>query len=270
MKANEVDLHDGVVVRVSNGDHAPGLAQVCGEELYRFDLHRPDVSMLGVFDALLGNRRDFLLHAPVVPSKIICVGLNYRRHAEEMNKEIPTEPLLFLKPPSALIGPGETIMLPPESQEVHHEGELALVIGKTLKGVSPEEASQGVFGYTCACDVTARDIQRRENRYTRAKGFDTFAPLGPAIRLRETITIEESFLRCRINGEVRQESQLNDFLFSLDEVVSFISTIMTLHPGDVVFTGTPHGVGSIIDADEVEVEITGVGTLKNSVSSRKR
>ena len=205
---------------------------------------------------------------PVQPSKVVCVGLNYIHHAEEMNKAVPEEPLLFLKPPTAVIGPGEFIELPPASSEVHHEGELAIVIGNTLRDATEEEAMAAVFGYTCACDITARDIQRREKRYTRAKGFDTFAPMGPAIALAPGFIPAHHGLRCAVNGELRQESSLDDFIFPIPFVLSFISRIMTLAPGDVVLTGTPAGVGPIKSDDTVTVRIDGIGTLENPVRPR--
>lgn len=199
---------------------------------------------------------------PTAPSKIVCVGLNYRRHAEEMNKAVPEEPLLFLKPPTALIASGQTIELPPSSQEVHHEGELAIIIGQTLRQATEDQAREAIFGYTCALDITARDIQRREKRYTRAKGFDTFAPLGPAVALAPEFDPSHRHLSCFVNGELRQHSRLDDFIFPIPHILSFISSIMTLLPGDVILTGTPAGVGPIVAGDEVRVEIEGIGALQ--------
>lgn len=205
------------------------------------------------------------LEAPVVPTKIVCIGLNYAQHAAEMNKQVPDEPLFFLKPTTALQAPGAAIRLPPQSHEVHHEGELAVVIGRTLTRASVDEAKAAIFGYTCANDVTARDIQRRESRYTRAKGFDTFCPLGPCVVLAHEFIPEEHSVELRVNGERRQFSSLNDFIFPLGEAIAFISHVMTLLPGDVVLTGTPSGVGPMVAGDEVSVEIDGIGVLTNPV-----
>jgi len=205
------------------------------------------------------------LLAPVTPSKIICVGLNYRHHAAEMNKQIPPEPLLFMKPPSAIIGPGEPIELPAQSQLVHHEGELAIVIGARAKNIAAAESQGVIMGYLCANDITARDIQRRETRYTRAKGFDTFCPLGPALALADDFVPQEHILSCQVDGVERQRSRLNDFIFGIDEVVGFISKIMTLEPGDIILTGTPAGVGPLEAGEVVAVEIDGIGRLENPV-----
>lgn len=205
------------------------------------------------------------LLAPVTPSKIVCVGLNYRQHAAEMNKQIPPEPLLFIKPPSAIIGPGEPIELPAQSQLVHHEGELGIVIGARAKNIAAPESARVIMGYLCANDITARDIQRRENRYSRAKGFDTFCPLGPALALADEFIPAEHTLSCQVNGVERQRSRLNDFIFGIDEIVEFISKIMTLEPGDVILTGTPAGVGPLAPGEVVAVEIDGIGRLENPV-----
>lgn len=214
----------------------------------------------------LGARSEAKLLAPVDPSKIVCIGLNYRKHAEEMNKTIPDEPLMFMKPPTAVIGPGDAIELPPQSQLVHHEGELAIVIGRRAKSLEPEESSGVILGYTCANDVTARDIQRREKRYTRGKGFDTFCPLGPAIATADGFVPAEHTVVLRVDAEERQRSQLNDFIFGIEYVVAFVSQVMTLHPGDVILTGTPHGVGPLASGNVVSVEIDGIGRLENPVS----
>lgn len=207
------------------------------------------------------------LLAPLRPSKVVCVGLNYRRHAEEMGKAVPEEPLIFLKPPSSIIATRENIELPPQSSEVHHEGELTIVIGRRTRKASLAEGASNILGYTIANDLTARDIQRREQRYTRAKGFDTFCPLGPCIALARNFQPDDHHLEVRVNKSVRQLSKLNDFIFSIPHVVSFISHVMTLLPGDVILTGTPAGVGPIADGDLVEVEIDGIGILENRVVS---
>lgn len=203
--------------------------------------------------------------APVAPSKIVCIGLNYRHHALEMNKPLPREPLMFLKPPTAVVGHQDVIELPAQSELVHHEGELAVVIKKTIKNVSLHEAQEAIFGYTCANDVTARDIQRRESRYTRGKGFDTFCPLGPYLVCAKDFVPEEQYVECRVNDELRQRSGIDDLIFKIPELVSFVSQVMTLHPGDVMLTGTPMGVGELHDGDIVEVEVGGLGVLRNTV-----
>jgi 2-keto-4-pentenoate hydratase/2-oxohepta-3-ene-1,7-dioic acid hydratase in catechol pathway len=207
------------------------------------------------------------LLAPVIPSKIVCVGKNYRAHAAEMDSELPDEPLFFLKPSSAVIGPGEAIRLPVDlSAEVHHEAELAVVIGALLQRVTPEQAAAGILGYTAANDVTARDLQRREDQWFRAKGFDTFCPLGPAIAT--DLDPAALRIRCTVDGEVRQEGTTADLVWSVAELVSEISQVTTLLPSDVVLTGTPAGVGPITAGQRVRVEVEGIGVLENPVLDR--
>ncbi len=201
---------------------------------------------------------------PCEPTKIVCVGLNYRAHAAEMGKPLPDEPLLFLKAPSALLPPGDAVVLPPSSQRVEHEGELALVIGRTTRGATRATALEHVLGYTCLDDVTARDIQRREKVYTRAKGFDTFCPVGPWLET-EVGDPQNLEVVLKVNGEVRQRGTTADMIFSVAEVVAFISEIMTLYPGDLISTGTPPGVGPLAAGDTVEVAIAGIGTLVHGV-----
>ena len=200
---------------------------------------------------------------PVQPSKIICIGLNYRRHAEEMNKPLPKEPLIFMKPTSAIIGSGEPIQLPASSQDVHYEGELAVIIGSRATAVSAADAMNHVLGFTLMNDVTARDIQRAQARYTHAKGFDTFAPVGPAI----VTGLEPKTLsiRTHVNGQLRQESSCDDMIFTVAECISFISGIMTLLPGDIISTGTPAGVGPLHPGDVVSISIDEIGVLTNPV-----
>ncbi|MBZ5589099.1 MAG: fumarylacetoacetate hydrolase family protein [Acidobacteriia bacterium] len=202
---------------------------------------------------------------PCEPSKIVAVGLNYRAHAAEMGKELPEEPLLFLKAPSALLAPGGIVVLPKQSSRVEFEGELALVIGRTATRVTAPDALEHVLGYTCLDDVTARDIQRREKVYARAKGFDTFCPVGPWI---ETDIEDPQLLdiELRLNGVVRQHASTSDMIFPVAEVVAFVSHIMTLYPGDLITTGTPPGVGPLVAGDTVEVEIAGIGVLRHGVS----
>ncbi len=200
---------------------------------------------------------------PVQPSKIVCVGRNYAAHAKEHNAEVPEVPLLFLKPPSAVIGPEEAILLPPQSQQVEHEAELAVVIGKRGRWVAPEEADEYILGYTVANDVTARDLQRRDGQWTRGKGFDTFCPLGPWIDTDFDPT--DALITCKVNGDLRQMGSTRDMVFSVRQLIAFVSSVMTLEPGDVLLTGTPAGVGPLHEGDVVEVSIEGLGTLRNPV-----
>jgi 2-keto-4-pentenoate hydratase/2-oxohepta-3-ene-1,7-dioic acid hydratase in catechol pathway len=209
----------------------------------------------------------YRLLAPVEPSKIICVGRNYRDHAAELNNPVPAEPLLFMKPPSAVIGPEEVIRYPSGLSElVHHEGELAVVIGKRAFDIDTTDVHRYILGYTLLNDVTARDIQRRDEKFTRAKGFDTFAPIGPYIDT--DFAPAAQTIRVHVNGQLRQEGQLSQMIFSVDVLVSTISQVMTLEPGDVVSTGTPAGVGALEPGDSVEVSLDGLGVLRNKVAAR--
>ncbi len=204
---------------------------------------------------------------PCEPSKIVCVGKNYYDHIRELHpgEERPEEPLLFLKPPSALLPPEDVILLPPQSERVDYEGELAIVIGKKLSWVSPQQAEQGIFGYTLANDVTARDLQKRDGQWTRGKGFDTFCPVGPNLC---TMLAEDAPLTTTVNGELRQRATRNQMIFSTAEIVSYISRCMTLFPGDLILTGTPEGVGPLKAGDEIEIEMPGIGILRNKVALR--
>jgi len=203
------------------------------------------------------------LLAPVEPSKIVCVGKNYEAHARELGSEVPKAPLLFLKPPTAVIGPQEAIRCPAASQEVHHEAELALVVGRTLTAGTPAEARLSIFGFTCLNDVTARDIQREEKHFTRSKGFDTFCPVGPVVET--ALDPLDLSVVCRVNGAERQRGSTRDMVVDPYALVAFISGVMTLLPGDLVSTGTPEGVGPIRRGDWVEVEVGGIGILRNPV-----
>jgi 2-keto-4-pentenoate hydratase/2-oxohepta-3-ene-1,7-dioic acid hydratase in catechol pathway len=202
--------------------------------------------------------------APVVPGKIICVGRNYIEHAKEHQAEIPEVPLLFLKPLSSVIGPGDSIILPPQSKQVEHEAELAVVVGKKGRWISIEDALNYVFGYTIANDVTARDIQRKDGQWTRGKGFDTFCPIGPWIET--DLDVADTLISCRVNQEMRQMSSTREMVFTVSQIISFASSVMTLNPGDVLLTGTPAGVGILKDGDRVEISIEGIGSLVNPVS----
>ena len=207
------------------------------------------------------------LLAPVIPrSKVVAVGKNYREHAAEMGGEAPEEPLLFLKPNTSVIGLGDAILLPPQSQQVEFEGELAVVIGKIARNVPEAKAHEHIFGYTVANDVTARDLQKKDGQWTRAKGFDTFCPLGPVI---ETELDPEAFLRTRVNGELKQEARLSEMVHDIPSIIAYASSVFTLLPGDVILTGTPAGVGPLVAGDTVEVEVEGVGSLVNPVRAPK-
>jgi len=202
----------------------------------------------------------------VSPSKIVCVGRNYAEHAKELGNPMPKEPLIFLKPPSAAIGDGELIVLPRMSQRVEHEGEIAVVIGTRLTRVSERQALDGIAGITCANDVTARDLQKTDGQWTRAKGFDTFCPVGPrVVPLKDLGDLGKLEVLCRVNGELRQHGKATDMAFPIPMVLSYISRIMTLEPGDLVLTGTPAGIGPLLAGDVVDVEIPGVGVLRNPV-----
>jgi len=201
--------------------------------------------------------------APVLPSKIVAVGLNYKDHAAEQGKPLPAEPLIFLKPSTSVIGPGEAIRLPPGAGRVDHEAEAGIVIRRRAYRVPASRAHEYVLGVTCVNDVTARDLQRRENQYTRPKGFDTFAPLGPAIAVGlDTADLEVQGL---VNGSVRQHSSTRQLIFPVADLVAFISGVMTLLPGDIISTGTPAGIGPLAEGDVVTVRVSGVGDLVNPV-----
>jgi 2-keto-4-pentenoate hydratase/2-oxohepta-3-ene-1,7-dioic acid hydratase in catechol pathway len=200
---------------------------------------------------------------PVHPSKIVAVGRNYADHARELGNEAPSEPIIFLKPPSALLAPEGDIVRPPQSQRVDFEGELAIVIGRGARNVHRHQWEDVVLGFTCANDVTARDLQKKDVQFTRAKSFDTFAPIGPCIAT--GIDPGHLHLTTRVNGEVRQRGRTSDMVFDTGAIVEFITSVMTLEPGDVIFTGTPAGVGPLVKGDVVEVEIEHIGTLRNGV-----
>lgn len=212
---------------------------------------------------------DAVILAPVIPrSKIVCVGKNYHDHAAEMGGEAPEEPLLFLKPNTSVIGPGDAIVRPAISEQTEYEGELAVVIGKVAKNVGQADALDHVLGYTIANDVTARDLQRKDGQWARAKGFDTFCPLGPTIST--DFDPAEATIETRVNGEVRQKAPLSDMIHSVEAIIEHASAVFTLLPGDVILTGTPAGVGEFGAGDTVEVEITGLGILRNTVRDAAR
>lgn len=208
---------------------------------------------------------DVTLLAPCKPSKVVVVGLMYQAHIEELGWEAPEEPLISIKPSTSVIGPGEPIRLPPGVGRVDYEGEVGIVIGKRMHAVAPENVSEHILGVTCLNDVTARELQAKDGQWTRAKSFDTFCPLGPAIAT--GLNINNLEIHTEVNGEVRQQSNTKDFICPAEELVSFISSVMTLLPGDVIATGTPKGIGGLKAGDEVAITVGGVGTLRNPVTN---
>jgi len=214
-------------------------------------------------DEELGALGDVELLAPCEPTKIVAIGRNYVAHAQEHGADVPAYPLIFLKPASAVIGPDAPIWLPPQSEQVEHESELAVIIGREASRVDAEQALDYVLGYTCGNDVTARDLQRKDGQWSRAKGFDTFCPLGPWIETE--LDPGDLEVTCRVNGEVRQTGRISQLVFDIPYLVSYISHIMTLMPGDVIMSGTPAGVSPIHAGDVVDVEIEGLGVLRNPV-----
>lgn len=211
---------------------------------------------------------DVRLLAPSQPSKIVCVGRNYVEHAKELGNDVPKVPLIFLKPASSIIPNGGTIILPPQSAQVEHEAELVIVIGKRGRNITAENAKKHIFGYTIGNDVTARDLQKTDGQWTRAKGFDTFCSFGPWIDT--DFDPADAVITCRVNGQMRQMASTRDMVFNVGTLIAYISSIMTLEPGDLVFTGTPAGVGELKHGDEVVVEIEGLGALKNSVQAENK
>ena len=205
---------------------------------------------------------------PVLPGKIVCVGRNYEAHAQEHGNEVGEIPILFLKPGTSLIGPGDAIVLPPQSEHVQHEAELAVVIGKRGRWIQPEDAMAHIFGYTIANDVTARDLQRADVTWTRGKGFDTFCPLGPWIETE--FDPADALITCHVSQELRQMASTRDMVFSIPRLIAFISSVMSLEPGDIILTGTPAGVGDLLPGDTVSITIEGLGTLTNPVISEKQ
>jgi len=241
----------------------PVFALVEGETVYRLEGSPFESSARG---EPIGELDTVELLAPCQPTKIVAIGRNYAEHAREHQAEVPAEPLIFLKPPSALLAHRQSIVLPPQSNRVEHEAELAVVVGKRARNVSEAGAWAHVLGVTCANDVTARDLQRSDGQWSRAKGFDTFCPLGPWI---ETGLAPQQIgalsVVCRVNGEIRQSGNTRDMVFGVPRLIAHISAAMTLEPGDVIITGTPAGVGPLVAGDGVEVEIESIGALRNSV-----
>ena len=211
----------------------------------------------------VGTLDEVQLLAPCTPTKVVAVGLNYADHAAETKHEIPAEPLLFLKPPSAVIGPGENIVYPLFSQRVDYEAELAVVMGRRTRNISVDEVLDHVLGYTCGNDVTARDLQRKDGQWTRSKSFDTFCPLGPWIVT--DLDPSDLAVESRVNGQVQQRSRTRHLIFSVAELIHHLAQVMTLEPGDVILTGTPAGIGPLHAGDRVEIEVEGIGVLENGV-----
>ncbi len=203
------------------------------------------------------------LLTPCTPSKVVCIGINYEDHVQEMGSVLPDEPLMFLKPSTALIGSGEAIVYPSATQNLHYEGELAVVIKREAHRIKAEDAEDYILGFTCALDITARDLQKSDGQWTRAKGFDTFCPLGPAIAAK--LDYQNLRIVTKVNGEVRQDASTSQMVFKIPQLLEAITSVMTLLPGDVVLTGTPAGVGPLQPGDEVSVTIEGIGTLANHV-----
>ena len=252
-------------IRFQHGKDSPKYGWLDGERVG--ELTAPPFLEHRRLEAVLDLKKLKLL-PPVLPSKIIGVGRNYSEHAREQGADIPDYPLLFMKPVSSLIGPGAEILLPPQSQQVEHEAELALIIGKTGRWIRPQVASRYILGYTIANDVTARDLQSRDGQWTRAKGFDTFCPLGPWIET--DMDVADRLITCRVNGGLRQMASTREMIFPIAQLIAYISSVMTLLPGDVILTGTPAGVNALAPGDEVEITIDGLGTLKNPVRSASR
>ncbi len=202
---------------------------------------------------------------PVLPGKIVCIGRNYAAHAQELNHEVSEAPVIFLKPGTSLVGPGDPIVLPPQSHQVQHEAELAAVIGRRGRWIDPDEALAHIYGYTIANDVTARDLQQRDTTWTRGKGFDTFCPLGPWIDT--DLDPSDVVITCHVGEEMRQMASTRDMVFNIPQLVAFVSSVMTLEPGDLILTGTPAGVGDLTPGVTVAINIEGLGTLTNPVTA---
>ena len=244
----------------TNQNSIPHFGVLDGESI----LPLPDNLQTGPSIGDPADRSEARLLAPVAPSKVVCVGRNYVEHAAELGNKMPDEPLLFLKAPSAITGDGDYIDLPPQSQQVEHEGELGVVIGKTARNIRDEEDPLSyVLGYTCVNDVTARDLQRKDVQFTRGKSFDTFCPVGPTIVT--DLSAGNLTVTTRVNGVVKQDGNTSDMAFPVPFLIRYISNIMTLNPGDLIATGTPAGVSAMKEGDIVEVEVSGIGVLRNPV-----
>jgi 2-keto-4-pentenoate hydratase/2-oxohepta-3-ene-1,7-dioic acid hydratase in catechol pathway len=257
---------------LNNFAHYGLVEAVAGQDEITRLLSQPPQSSDGDVEGLPSRRMDRIplaeasLLPPVEPSKIVCVGRNYREHAAELGHDIPQEPLLFFKPPSSLLPPGGTILRPRVSERTDYEGELGVVIARRCRQLTGnDDVRPYILGYTCVDDFTARDLQNKDGQWTRAKGFDTFCPVGPVVAdgLDPWAGVQ---VETRVNGEVRQSGTTRDFIFPLDVVIRYISQIMTLEPGDLIATGTPKGVGPVLAGDVIEVSIEGIGRLRNPVA----
>jgi 2-keto-4-pentenoate hydratase/2-oxohepta-3-ene-1,7-dioic acid hydratase in catechol pathway len=254
-----------------NNEHHYGLIEAVGgrEMITRAvlmapasDAHMDELPTRKIEHLVVGEAK---LLPPTLPSKIVCVGRNYIAHARELGNEVPAELIIFLKPPSSVVGPGKQIRRPRISERVDHEAELAVIIGKRCRHVrEDEDVKEYIRGFTCLNDVTARDLQKKDGQWTRGKGFDTFCPVGPVVN-DEIDPWAGVGVECRVNGEVRQHGNSRDFIFPVDAIIRYISRVMTLFPGDLIATGTPEGVGPLKAGDVVEVSVEGVGTLSNPV-----
>jgi 2-keto-4-pentenoate hydratase/2-oxohepta-3-ene-1,7-dioic acid hydratase in catechol pathway len=253
------------VYRVSQ-NHETFHAVHADGELRRAVVRNANLGIFGGYDlgaAVRGGLEGVKLLAPITPSKIVCVGLNYKDHAAEQGKPLPPEPLIFIKPSSAIVGPGDAIRLPPGVGRIDHEAELGIVVGRRSHRVRRSDAWNHIFGLICVNDVTARDLQKKESQYTRCKGFDTFAPIGPCVTT--GVNGEPRTIECWVNGERRQASTTAHLIFSIEYLVEFVTFVMTLEPGDIISTGTPEGIGPLKNGDTVTVKVEGVGDLVNSV-----
>ena len=249
------------IIRYQSRNHPPQYGWVLGEDVGPIQGDPfSEFRRLEADESLQSIR----LLAPVLPGKIICVGRNYASHAREHDAEVPDIPLLFLKPPSSVIGPGDGIVLPPQSSQVEHEAELGVVIGKRGHWIPLDQAYEYVLGYTVGNDVTARDLQRRDGQWTRSKGFDTFCPLGPWVQT--DFDPSDALITCHVNGEMRQMASSRDMVFDVRQLITFASSIMTLEPGDIILTGTPAGVSPLHPGDKVKVAVEGLGELENTVT----
>ena len=247
--------------------HHEGVPRYAAEREGRFRLVDGDIfDKFSEGQEISGEGLELL--APVQPSKIVCIGLNYKDHAAEQHKALPEEPLIFIKPSTAVIGPGQPIQAPTWAGRVDHEAELGLVIGSTAFKVSAQQAHRHILGLIAVNDVTARELQTKDGQYTRSKGFDTFAPIGPCIAV--GLDGKDLQVRAYVNGHLRQDSRTRELIFTIPEIVEFVSSVMTLLPGDIISTGTPSGIGPIVPGDQVTVHVEGVGALTNPVVAREK
>jgi 2-keto-4-pentenoate hydratase/2-oxohepta-3-ene-1,7-dioic acid hydratase in catechol pathway len=239
-------------VRYTLDPHAPAtLSDASGEVRH------------GTLEAGIPNGARLL--PPCSPTKIVCVGRNYREHAKELGNEVPAEPLIFLKPPSSLIGDGDAIVYPAISSRVDYEGELGVIVGRRCRHLQPTEALDAILGFTCVNDVTARDLQKQDGQWTRGKGFDTFCAAGPWMVPREEVRFDDLRVRTYVDDELKQDGSVHDMIFGLDAILTYVTRFMTLEPGDLIATGTPPGVGPMLPGSTVTVEIEGIGALRNPV-----